>query len=150
MASLWKGVLLSSVHRWAWAEQRHLSLRSSRGAGSSRQDSKYDYNKSNRKQVQPTVSNMGSELASSLKKQWASPVAQTVKNLSAMRETRVRPLGQKDPLERGIATHSSILAWRIFWTERSLAGYSPWGCKESHRAERLPLSLSFLFTTTDI
>ena len=41
------------------------------------------------------------------------PVAQTVKNLPAVWETRVRSLGQKGPLEKGMATHSSILAWRI-------------------------------------
>ena len=48
---------------------------------------------------------------------WASLVAQTVKNLPAMRETWVRSLGWEDPLEEGMATHSSILAWRIPWTE---------------------------------
>ena len=42
-----------------------------------------------------------------------------VKNLTAMRETRVRSLGWEDPLEKGMATHSSILAWRIPWTEES-------------------------------
>ena len=47
---------------------------------------------------------------------WASLVAQLVKNLPAMRETWVRSLGWEDPLERGKATHSSILAWRIPWT----------------------------------
>ena len=40
-----------------------------------------------------------------------------VKNLPAMKETRVRSLGQEDPLEKGMVTHSSILAWRIPWTE---------------------------------
>ena len=40
-----------------------------------------------------------------------------VKNLLAMQDTRVRSLGQKDPLEKGMATHSSILAWEIPWTE---------------------------------
>ena len=45
------------------------------------------------------------------------PVAQTVKNLSAMQETWVRSLGGEDPLEKGMATHSSVLAWRIPWTE---------------------------------
>ena len=44
-------------------------------------------------------------------------VAQVVKNLPAMQETQVRSLGQEDPLEKGMATHSSILAWRIPWTE---------------------------------
>ena len=43
-------------------------------------------------------------------KRWASLVVQTIKNLSAMHETWVRSLGQEDPLEKGIATHSSILA----------------------------------------
>ena len=46
-----------------------------------------------------------------------SPVAQTVKNLPAMPETWFRSLGWEDPLEKGMATHSSILAWRIPWTE---------------------------------
>ena len=50
-----------------------------------------------------------------------------------MRETQVRSPGREDPLEEGTATHSSILAWRIPWTEElatALAGYSPWGRKE--------------------
>ena len=46
-------------------------------------------------------------------------MAQKVKNLPAMRETRVRSLDQEGPLEKGMATHSSILAWRILWTEES-------------------------------
>ena len=44
-------------------------------------------------------------------------MAQTVKNLPAMEGTRVQSLGQEDSLEKGMATHSSILAWRIPWTE---------------------------------
>ena len=44
-------------------------------------------------------------------------MAQTVKNLPAVQETWVRFLGQEDPLEKAMATHSSILAWRIPWTE---------------------------------
>ena len=44
-------------------------------------------------------------------------MAQTVKNLSAMQETLVRSLGWEDSLEKGMATHASILAWRIPWTE---------------------------------
>ena len=47
----------------------------------------------------------------------ASLVAEMVKNLPAMQETWVLSLGQEDPLEQGMATHSSILAWRIPWTE---------------------------------
>ena len=48
---------------------------------------------------------------------WVSLVAQTVKNLPAMWEKRVQSLGWEDPLEEAMATHSSILAWRIPWTE---------------------------------
>ena len=48
---------------------------------------------------------------------WVSLVAQVVKNLPVMQEIWVLSLGWKDPLEEGIATHSSILAWRIPWTE---------------------------------
>ena len=47
----------------------------------------------------------------------ASLVAQTVKHLPTMRETQVRSLGREDPLEKEKATHSSILAWKIPWTE---------------------------------
>ena len=47
----------------------------------------------------------------------ASPVAQTVKSLPAVWETQVRSLGQKDPLEKAMTTHSSSLAWKITWTE---------------------------------
>ena len=47
---------------------------------------------------------------------WASLAAQLVKNLTVMRETCIRSLGWEDPLEKGRATHSSILAWRIPWT----------------------------------
>ena len=116
---------------------------------------------------------------------WASLVAQTVENPPAMRETWVRSLGWEDPLEEGMTTHSSILAWRIPMDrglsflggsdrkepacnggdlgsipgsgrypgkghgnplqysylenphgQKSLAGYSPWGCKESDTTER--------------
>ena len=52
-------------------------------------------------------------------------------------ETWVPSLGQEDPLEEGTASHSSILAWRIPWTERSLVGYSPWGWRESDMTEQL-------------
>ena len=62
-------------------------------------------------------------------------VAQLVTNLPAMWETWVRSLGWKDPLEKGKATHSNILAWRIPWTI-----YSSWVRKESDTTERLSLS----------
>ena len=59
-----------------------------------------------------------------------------VKRLSAMQETWVRFLGWEDPLEKEMAAHSSILAWKIPWTW-SLVGYRPWGGKESDTTEQL-------------
>ena len=58
-----------------------------------------------------------------------------VKNLPAMQETWIQSLSQEDPLEKGMAIHSSILAWRIPWTEKSGRLYSPWGCKKSDKTE---------------
>ena len=66
-------------------------------------------------------------------------MAQEVKNLPTMQETRVRSLGQED-LQKGMVTHSSILTWRIPWTEEP-AGYSPKGREESDTTEGLALSL---------
>ena len=63
-------------------------------------------------------------------------MAQTVKTPPAVQETQVRSLGQEDPLEKEMATHSSTLARKIPW-QSSLAGYSPWGCKELDTTERL-------------
>ena len=57
-------------------------------------------------------------------------VAQTVKNLSSMQETQAQSLGREDPLEKGMAPHSSILAWRIPWTEESGRLQSPWGSQK--------------------
>ena len=56
-----------------------------------------------------------------------------MKNLPTMHETQVQSLDQEDPLEKEIATHSSILAWRI--PQRSLVGYSPWGGEELDTTE---------------
>ena len=56
-------------------------------------------------------------------------MGQTVKRLPTMWETRVQSLGWEDILEKEMATHSSILAWRIPWAEEP-GSYSPWGCKE--------------------
>ena len=61
----------------------------------------------------------------------ASLVAQTAKDLPTMQETRIRSLGWEDPLEKGMATHSSILAWKIPWTEepgRLVRGSQRAGC----------------------
>ena len=67
-----------------------------------------------------------------------------------MWETWVQSLGQEDPLENGMATHSSILAWKIQWTEepgqRSLVGYSPWGCKESNTTDEQLHFFSFFLS----
>ena len=67
-------------------------------------------------------------------------MAQLIKNPPAMRETWVQSLGWEDPLENGMATHFSILAWRIPWT------VGPWNHKEWDTTERL--SLHFTSTTT--
>ena len=61
-----------------------------------------------------------------------------VKNLPAMQKTQVRSLGQEDPLKKSIATHSSILAWRIPWTEEP-GGLQSVGCKELDKTEQLSL-----------
>ena len=87
-------------------------------------------------------------------------VAQTVKNPPVMQETWVQSLGWEDPLEEGLATHSSILAWRIpmdrgAWQapvflpvenprgERSVVGYSPWSHKDSDMTEQLSFHSTF-------
>ena len=73
----------------------------------------------------------------------ASLVAQMIKNLPSMQETWVQSLGQEDPLEKGMATHSSILAWRIPQTEEPDRLHSPWGPKELDRTERLHFQFTF-------
>ena len=65
-----------------------------------------------------------------------SLVAQMVKRLPGMQETQVRSLGQEDPLEKGMATHSSMLAWRIPWREEP-GRLQSMGRKESDMTERL-------------
>ena len=79
---------------------------------------------------------------------WAPLVAQAVKNLPAFQETQVQSLGQEDHLEKGIATLSDILAWRIPWREEpgglQSMYCSPWGCKELDTTEWL--SLHFTWT----
>ena len=72
----------------------------------------------------------------------ASLEAQMVKNLPAAQETRVRSLGQEDPLEKVLATHSSILAWRIPWTEEP-DGLQSMG---SHRVGHDWATNTFFFT----
>ena len=68
-------------------------------------------------QVSKTEGPAAEKIYSSLYLIWASLVTQTVKNLPATQETWLQSLGQEDPLEKGMATHFSILAWRIPWME---------------------------------
>ena len=73
-----------------------------------------------------------------------SLVAQIVKNLPAMqRPTRVPSPGPEHPLEKGMAAHSSILAWRIPWTEEQPGGLQSMGLQKSDTAEQLIYSLYF-------
>ena len=67
-------------------------------------------------------------------------MAQMIKNLPAMQETQVQSLGQEEPLEKRRATHSPVFLPAEFHGQRSLAGYSPWGCKDSDTTKRLTLS----------
>ena len=67
-------------------------------------------------------------------------MAQLLKNLSAVQETQVRFLGQEDPLEKEMATHSNILAWEISWTE-GLDRLHSWGCKQSDMTEHTHSSI---------
>ena len=63
-------------------------------------------------------------------------MAQLLKNPPAMQETQVQSLGWEDPPEKGIATHSSIVAWEITM-EKESGGYNPWDRKESDTTEQL-------------
>ena len=67
-------------------------------------------------------------------------MAQMVKNLPAMQETQIRSLGLEDSLEKEMATHSSILAWRILWTEEPGRLQSMGSQKELDTTDRLTLS----------
>ena len=78
----------------------------------------------------------GERIGYPLQYSWASLVAQLVKNPPATGETWVPSLGWEDPLEKGKATHSSILAWRIPWTIQ-------WGLRESDTTERLSLRCTY-------
>ena len=71
-----------------------------------------------------------------------------VKNLPAMQETQVRSLGWEDPLEKGMATHSSILDWRISWTEEPGGLYIVHGVTKS-QTQLATKTFTSLFTTID-
>ena len=72
---------------------------------------------------------------------WGFPCGSVVKNLPAVQEMRVRSLGGEDALEKQMATHSSILAWRSPWT----VSYSPWACKVSDMAEQLSTHTAHIY-----
>ena len=72
----------------------------------------------------------------------ASLMAKMIKHLPTMQETQVRSMGWKDPLEKEMANHSSILAWKSSWTEE-LGKLQSMGSQRAGHAERLTLSLSF-------
>ena len=86
----------------------------------------------------------GSEMAFS--ELWASLVAQTVQNLPAVWETQVQTLSQEDPLERGMAAHPSILAWKIPWTKQPVRLQSM-GSQELDLTKWLTLQFSALWVT---
>ena len=72
---------------------------------------------------------------------WVSLVAQMITNLLVMQETSVQFLGKEDALEKGMATHSNILAWRILWTEEP-GEHNPWNYKELAMTDWQTLSLN--------
>ena len=71
---------------------------------------------------------------------WSSLVARMVKNLPAIQETQVQSLGREDPLEKEMATHSNILAWRIPWTEEP-GGLQSMGSQRVGHDEHLTVTL---------
>ena len=79
----------------------------------------------------------------------ASLVAQTVKNPASSAGDSSSILGQEDPLEKDMATHSSILAWRIPWTEVP-GSLQSWDCKELVMTEQLTLSLFFFLVSISV
>ena len=78
----------------------------------------------------------------------ASLVAQSVKNLPAVQETRGWSLGREDPLEKEMATHSRVLAWKISWTVEP-GGLQLWGRKESGTTGRLTLTYTWNLKKND-
>ena len=73
-------------------------------------------------------------------------VAQMVKNLPTVWESQVRSLDLEDPLDKGMETHSSILAWKVQWTEEP-GRLQSWGRKELDTTERLTLNTNFMVNT---
>ena len=76
-------------------------------------------------------------------------MAQSVNNPPAMRETGVQSLGREDPLEEGMATHSSIFAWRILMDRRAWWAMLHGGHKESEKTERLSTAQQLRFVFSD-
>ena len=115
----WKGTLLPKVSKWV-TESSEKRRRASRILLWSK---KYEKNTS---------------------QLWASLVAWMVKYLPSMWETQVQSPGREDPLEQKMATHSSILGWRIPWTEEP-GGYSPWGPRVGHDWASIKVKEVFFF-----
>ena len=101
--------------RYAWAE--FVRVGSKEGLGKSILDTKnHVFRKNIPSSVPGSGRSTGKGISYPLQYSWASLVAQLVNTLPAIQETWVQSLGWEDPLEKGKATHSSILAWRIPWT----------------------------------
>ena len=87
------------------------------GFPGSSSDKETAYNAGDPSSIPGSGRSPGEGIGYPLQYSWVSLMAHTVKNLPAMQKTWVRSLGWEDPLEEGMATHSSILAWRIPWTK---------------------------------
>ena len=106
---------------WTWLSDFHLL-----GFPDSSVGKESDCNAGNPGLIHGSGRWAGEEIDYPLQYSWASLVAELVKNPPAMRETWVWSLGWEDPLEKGKATHSSILAWRIPWTIQSMGSQRVW------------------------
>ena len=101
-------------------------------------DKESTYNTRDPSPIPGLGSSPGEGIGYPLQYSWVSLVVQMVKNLPAMQETWVRSMGWEDPLEKGKATHSSILVWRTPWTEE------PGGAKSHTRLSNFHFSLSLI------
>ena len=91
---------------------------------------------------------IGHSLQYSLQYSWASLMAQLVKNIPAIRETWVRSLGWKDPLEKGKATHSSILVWRIPQTVQSMVSQNQTQLSDFHFSDNEKCPIGWVRSVT--
>ena len=110
----------------------------------------YFYNAGDPDSIPGSGRSPGEGIGYPLQYSWASLVAQLVKNPPTMWETWVQSLGWEGPLEEDMATHSSILAWRIPMDRGACLGYGPWGCKELDPTERLSTAHHIGVFTTEL